>query len=34
MTWLLYFTFNDDVLARKKIVYDEIRPREEEISRM
>lgn len=33
MTWLLYFTFNDDVLARKKVVYAEIRPKEEDISR-
>lgn len=33
MTWLLYFTFNDDVLARKKVVYAEVRPKEEDISR-
>jgi hypothetical protein len=33
LTWLLYFTFTDDFLARKKIVYAEIRPREEEITR-
>ena len=34
MTWLFYFTFTDDILARNKIVYAEIRPKDEEISRV
>lgn len=33
MTWLLYFTFSDDFLTKRKIVYTEVRPREDEISR-
>lgn len=33
MTWLLYFTFDDVVLARKKVVYAEVRPKDEKISR-
>jgi hypothetical protein len=33
MTWLLYFTFSDDFLTRRKIVYTEVRPREDDISR-
>ncbi len=33
MTWLLYFTFSDDFLTKRKIVYTEVRPREDDISR-
>lgn len=33
LTWLLYYSINDDVLARKKVVYAEVRPKEEDISR-
>ena len=33
LTWLLYFTFTDDFLSRKKVVFAEIIPREEDISR-
>jgi hypothetical protein len=33
MTWLLYFTLNEDITTRKKIIYTEIRPKDEDISR-
>jgi len=33
MTWMLYFSFSDDVLARRKVVQAEIKGRNEEISR-
>jgi hypothetical protein len=33
MTWMLYFSFNDDVLARRKVVQAEIKGKDEDISR-
>ena len=33
ITWLLYFTLNEDITTRKKIIYTEIRPKDEDISR-
>ena len=33
LSWLLYYSINDDVLARKKVVYVEVRDKEEDISR-
>ena len=33
LSWLLYYSINDDVLARKKVVYAEVKDKEEDISR-